>query len=136
MRPIDLPKGDRTRPIERLCDFLRALPTDKAYRVEIKRLVRTRSMQQNSYLWGCVYPEILAQGGEALGGWTAQDLHEYCLGEWAGWEVLEGFGRKRQRPVKRSSKLTTTEFMDYIAHIQQLMAGHGIYVPDPNEDVI
>lgn len=98
---------------------------------EVKTKGRRRSHEQNRYLWGCVYVTIL----QHMPGWDAEDLHEYFLGEWSGWEVLEGFGRKRLRPIRRSSKLKTTEFMNFIEFIQRRMAEHGVYIPDPNEDI-
>lgn len=122
-----LQKGERS--LTRLFSFVAALSKDKAWRVEISEHRRRRSDEQNRYLWGCVYPAILRH----LPGWDAEDIHEYCLGEWSGWETLEGFGRKRMRPIKRSSRLTTTEFADYVAHIQRTMAEKGIYIPNPDE---
>ena len=115
--------------ISRVAQFLGALSADKAWTVEVKQVVRSRSQQQNRYLWGICYPAILAH----LPGWSAEDVHEYCLGEWSGWEVIEGFGCKRRIPLKRSARLSTTEFSDFVADIQRRMAGHGIYVPDANE---
>lgn len=119
------------RNLTRLVAFLSALPKDCAWKITVCEWKRTRSNQQNAYLWSCVYPTIL----QHLPGWDADDLHEFFLGEWSGWEVLEGFGRKRLRPVRRSSKLSTTEFMDFIDFIQRKMAERCIYVPDPNEEV-
>lgn len=107
-----------------------ALPLAR-YRVTIEEAKPKRSDPQNRYLWGVVYPTILAAG--KLDGWSNEDLHTYLLGEHFGWELVKGFGAKRQRPIRRSSKLSKLEFMDYIAFIQQRMAEHGIYVPDPNE---
>jgi truncated hemoglobin YjbI len=118
------------RNLSRLVSALSSLPKDTAWRVTIKEYKRTRSHDQNAYLWGVVYPSILKH----LPGWDADDLHEYCLGEWSGWETLEGFGRKRLKPVRRSSRLSTTEFSDYVGHIQRTMAEKGIYIPDPNEE--
>lgn len=113
------------------CKFLQSLPLDKAYRVTVALYAARRSDEQNRYLWGVVYKTIC----DSLEGWTAQDVHDYCLGEHFGWETLEGFGKKKIRPLRRSSKLTKIEFMDYVAFIQQRMAEHGIYIPDPNEQV-
>jgi hypothetical protein len=128
---IFIPAADsRAAIIERLGRTLMALPMAR-YRVEITEAKPKRSDPQNRYLWGVVYPTILQAG--RLDGWTADDLHDYLLGEHFGWELVEGFGKKRQRPVRRSSKLNKQEFMDYVAFIQQRMAEHGIYVPDPNE---
>ena len=120
---------DRTRVIQRVAGFLSQLDEGKAWTVEVKPVVRRRSNQQNRYLFGVCYPAILKH----LPGFTVEDVHDYCLGECFGWETLEAFGRKRIRPIKRSAKLSTTEFMDYVADIQRRMAERGIYVPDPDE---
>lgn len=119
------------RNLTRLIGFLSALPRDHAWKITIGEWKRTRSNEQNAYLWGVVYPTIL----QHLPGWDADDLHEYFLGEHFGWETLEGLGRKRLKPIRRSSKLSTVEFMDHVAFIQRAMAEKGIYVPDPNEEV-
>lgn len=91
-----------------------------------------RSTDQNALLWA-LYEDILRMGGETLGGWTRDDLHEYLLGEHFGWEVREAFGAKRQKPMRRSSRLTKTEFSDYIAFIVQRMAEHGIVLSLPGD---
>ena len=129
---FSLPKGmNWAGRVAGIAKFLSALSTGENWEVTVSERRCTRSVQQNRFLWGTVYPTIQKH----LQGWSAEDIHDYCLGECYGWEMLEGFGRKRMRPIRRSSKLSTTEFMDYIADIQQRMAGHGIYVPDPNEDL-
>jgi hypothetical protein len=133
---IILPRADvhsRADKVERACAFLRGLAPHKAWAVKVKEHKPKRSDNQNRYLWGVVYATILKDGGEALAGWSAEDLHEYFLGEHFGWETLEGFGKKRIRPIRRSSKLNKIEFMDYVAFIQQRAAELGIYVPDPHE---
>lgn len=126
---LTLPKGERS--LARVVAFLSALSKDKAWKLEVSEQKARRSDEQNRYLWGYVYKTIC----ERLPGWTADDVHEYCLGEWSGWETLEGFGRKRLRPIRRSSKLSTTEFSEYVAFIQQRMAEHGIYIEDPDERI-
>jgi hypothetical protein len=96
---------------------------------EVKGKGPRRSHEQNRYLWGIVYATILKH----LEGWDADDVHEYCLGEWGGWETMEGFGRKRLRPLRRSSKLNTTEFAEFVSFIQRHMAEKGIQIPNPGE---
>jgi hypothetical protein len=66
-----------------------------------------------------------------LPGWDAEDVHEYMLGEWSGWEALEGLGRKRLRPLRRSSRLNKQEFADFVDFIQRKAAEHGVFIPDP-----
>lgn len=120
----------RDRILGRIGTFLGSLSQERGWVVEVKELRRRRSDAQNRFLWGCVYPELLKH----LPGWDAEDVHEYFLGEHFGWERLEGLGRPRLKPVKRSSKLSTVEFNAYVEFIQRKAAELGIYIPNPNED--
>jgi hypothetical protein len=124
---VILPKGERS--LARLVAFVSALAKDKAWKVEISEHRARRSDEQNRYLWGVVYATVRKH----LSGWDANDLHEYFLGEFFGWETLEGLGRKRLKPIRRSSKLNKTEFADYVGFIQRTMAEKGIYIPEPGE---
>lgn len=136
MNPIVLPKDrPRDEALGRLIREIHNLPADRVYRVEVNEVKRTRSLQQNAYLWGVCYPTILREAGEALVGWDSDDLHEYFLGEWSGWETLEGFGRKRMKPIKRSSRLSVSEFGEYVDFIHRKAADMGIYIPSPDEPV-
>ena len=111
--------------------MVQGLSSDRAWCVEVSEWKKPRTNQQNSFLWGVCYPAILEGGGEALAGWTREDIHEYMLGECFGWETLEGFGRKRLRPLKRSSTLNKQEFTDYLMFIEAKCADMGIVIPQP-----
>lgn len=101
------------------------LPLD----AECKPWKPRRSDSQNAYLWGVCYPALLKC--DALHGWDAKDLHDYFLGEHFGWERLEGFGRTRIKPLRRSSKLSKVEFGEFVDFIHRQAAGHGVYIPQP-----
>ena len=103
--------------------------TEMPYKVTIQSK-GTRSLEQNRYLWGCVYPTVIRDG--QLEGWTNNDLHEFFLIDCFGSEVIEGFGRKRHRPLHRSHNLSKVEFVDYVEHIMQFCAERGIVIPDPD----
>lgn len=121
----------REKIIARIATVLGALTHDKAWRISVCEHKASRSQQQNRYLWGVIYKTILEAG--QLQGWDADDLHEYLLGEWSGWEVIEGFGRKRMKPIQRSSTLNKEQFAAYIDFIQRKMAEHGVFIPDANK---
>jgi hypothetical protein len=125
---IDIPKSDQGRSgaVERLAKVLNALDAAKAWEVTVAEKKRRRSEQQNRYLFGVVYTEI----AKHLVGWDKDDIHEFCLGEHFGWETVEGFGKKRLRPIRRSSRLNKQEFCDFVSWIQRYMAEKGIYIPD------
>lgn len=126
-----IPKGASHSQVDDVCDEILRQSARHRVKVVVEMERNTRSDQQNRYLWGVAYPAILKH----LPGWDADDVHEFCLGEWSGWELMEGLGRRRLRPVRRSSKLSTVEFMDFVEHIQRTMSEKGIDVPSPNEEV-
>jgi hypothetical protein len=113
--------------------FLDSLPADKAWAVEVREHKPRRTDQQNRFLWGVCYATILREGGEALGGWTADDLHEHYLAKHFGTETLELAGSVYERPLRRSSRLNKQDFADFVAFIQREAAGMGIYIKDPDE---
>lgn len=119
---------------DRVARFVAALPTDKAWKLRVEPYRKTRSKQQNRYLWGVCYATILKDGGEHLAGWDAEDLHDFFLGEHFGWETIEGFGRRRMKPIQRSSKLTTLQFSEHVDFIQRKAAELGVYIPGPEEE--
>lgn len=91
-----------------------------------------RTNDQNALLW-VLYQDALKLGGEALGGWTKDDIHEYMLGEYHGWEIHEALGRKRQKPKARSSRMTKLEFSDFVEFVVRRFAEHGIVLELPDE---
>jgi len=115
-----------------IANMVSRLDPAQSWQISIEAFKPKRSDQQNAFLWGVVYPSILEGGGESLRGWTATDLHEYFLIEAFGSEVIEGFGRKRHKPLRRSSKLTKQEFSDYLAIIEAKCAEMGIHIPEPD----
>ena len=126
------PKGSHPEDIAHaVLRMTQQLPTNKAWAVTVEVWKKPRTHPQNNFLWGVAYPAILEGGGEALRGWTRDDLHDYFLGECFGWETLEGFGRKRMRPLKRSSALTKQEFSDYLLFLEARCADMGIVIPEP-----
>ena len=128
------PKGTQTDDIiKAVATMVVAIDTKKSWCITVEPWKRKRSDAQNRFLWGVVYPMILEQGGETLGGWTRDDIHEFMLGECFGWEVLEGLGRKRMRPLKRSSALNKEEFTEYLTFIDTKCAEFGIVIPQPYE---
>lgn len=131
MQAIILPKeADRARPIARIAAVLAALDRKSAWKVEISEHRPRRTSDQNRLLWA-IYGEILEKGGEDMGGWTKDDLHEFFLIQHFGAETKDLFGRKRLVPLLRSSKLNKQQFADLIETILRFMAERGVWIQTP-----
>jgi hypothetical protein len=122
----------RSAVIERINKALGVLDAGKSWTVEIDAHKPKRTTDQNSLLWS-IYSDILDKGGEAMGGWTKEDLHSFFLLDYFGGETIEVFGKKRQVPLKRSSKLSKAEFSAYVEHIVRFMAQRGVVIEMPGD---
>lgn len=91
-----------------------------------------RTTDQNALIHA-LFDDTIKLGGEALGGWTREDVKEWALGEYWGWDEHKAFGRTRLKPKRRSSRLTKQEMSDFIEWYVRTMAGHGIVLQLPGE---
>lgn len=127
---ILIPKGAREAHLERLGRVLKALPADRAWRVEIAPHKAVRSLAQNRLLWN-LYGQIISKGGEAMAGWTKEDLHTFFLGNFHGWEKARIFGMTKMRPLGRSRNLSKQDFADYVQSIVGFMEDRGVWLDMP-----
>ena len=132
MKGVIRSHNDAYRFVDKVCNDL-GQTFERPQLITIEPVKKIRTLAQNAYLFGVCYPTILECGSEELRGWTKDDLHDFFLIDHFGSEVIEGFGKRRHTPLKRSAKLSKIEFSDYIAHIQLFCAERGIVIPDPEE---
>jgi hypothetical protein len=76
-----------------------------------------------------VYPQILRH----TPGFTDEEIHEFFLIAYFGSETVEIFGRKKLRPLRRSSRLLKSEFSDYMDFVVRFMAEKGVVIELPGE---
>ena len=117
-------------------DLIRAF-AGKRVTIKLSPYQKKRSLSQNSYLWGVVYPPIVHMFREAGNSVDAEDVHSY-LKEHVGklkqifvtadGEILTGAGS--------TAKLSTMEMEVYLEKIRAWAAEHGVFIPLPNEQVI
>lgn len=91
-----------------------------------------RSLDQNALIH-VLFDDAIKLGGESLGGWTREDIKEWALGEYWGWDECKAFGRTRLKPKRRSSRMNKQEMTDFIEWFVRTMAGHGIILQLPGE---
>lgn len=127
--------GD-TRILPQLLKFLGLLPTDKGWQVEIKRITKRRSNNQNAALFGVAYPPLMEFMG-LRGESDRQQLHaELCCQYFGAIETTMGFRKPRRTTTvnERGEKavLTIAEFSAFYAFVQQTAAELGCFIPDPD----
>lgn len=91
-----------------------------------------RSLEQNKWIWSVAYPLM----AEALGydRHEHEDLHYGLVAKWGGEHFDKRLGA--MVPNKRSSKLSTKDFSDYMQWLTRFAAIScgGIYIPLPDEE--
>lgn len=115
------------KALDAALDGLRGQEVD----VVVRPHQRTRSLDQNAWIWGVAYP-ILA---EHLGydKHEHEDLHYALVEKCFGSHFDKRLGQ--MVPNKRSSKLTTREFSEYMEWLVRFAAQEcgGVYIPLPDE---
>tara|TARA_R110000868_G_scaffold275059_1_gene534731 strand:+ start:47 stop:487 length:441 start_codon:yes stop_codon:yes gene_type:complete len=117
-----------------LNDFI-ATFEGKEITITVAKKKKKRSNPQNAFYWGVVVPIVkngLLEIGYKLSNERTHDflkerfLKEDLANEETG-EVIGSISR-------HTSELTTSQFMEYLAEIQQFSAEFlGVQIPDPNE---
>lgn len=108
----------------------------KEWTLTIEKKKKSRSLNQNAYYWGVVIPMVRA-GLHDLGmKLSRQEVHELLKLKFLKKEIINENTGEVFEYIGGSSELTTTEFMDYIAELQQWSAEYlNIEIPSPNEQV-
>lgn len=101
--------------------------------VKIKR--SKRSISQNNYYWGCVINFVrngLVDAG--YNGITIKQTHGYLKDKFLRKELVNEKTGEIMTTIGSSKELTKSEFMEYIAEIQQFAAEYlNVVIPDPGE---
>jgi len=88
------------------------------------------SRAQIKFLRGVIEPAVAAH----FPGAEPADIHEWALITCFGGRIVEIFGKKRMKPLRRTSTLTTTELTDLIDTITKQCREHGIELPTENHE--
>ena len=107
----------------------------KRVQITITKAKKERSNQQNRHYWGVVIP-ILMSALKDLGNiYTAEQMHDILKYKFlkSDKHIKDG---EFITEIKSTTELSTTEFMDYIADIQQWSADFfGVEIPNPNQEL-
>jgi len=103
---------------------------------DCRKVRGNRSLAQNAYLWGVVYPRIAAAMEEAWGESTDSDAaHEFLKDRFLRRPVIDRSTGECKGYIRLSSaSLDKAEFAEYLDNVIKF-AGEdlGIEIPAPNE---
>ncbi len=102
-------------------------------RVTVEKAKKKRSNQQNRYWWGVCIP-YLKNGFKDLGyRLDSEETHDFVKHKFCRSEIISVETGEILETVKGTSKMSTTEFMDLIADIQEWAAIFmNVEIPDPD----
>ena len=141
MNDFLIPTHSRERVIERISQFIAALPTRKAYRITIKQEADDRTVQQCRYLNGVPY-NLLSE----FTGYERDEISKHLCGLYWGFKQVRVPRTQNNpngiedRPVRTTTTdeqghrdvLSTRDFWDYVEFCQRFGAQYGVYIPDPD----
>jgi len=107
-----------------LRDFLSTI-LGKDVTVTIERVTGKRSLNQNDWLWGCVYKVIADHTGH-----TEQEIHEYMKRVCLPPKFKTILGKEMKLPASTTS-LNKYDFSIYVEKIRAEVSSMGIMIPDP-----
>lgn len=127
---------------DRWCAFARQQPFPQE--ITAKPLKQTRSSQQNSLLFGTMYPPISDHTGYEVGGdGEGGGIHEWMCGTFFGWvdkrvpktpanpagiESVPFRTTTRNEHGKRDV-LDKAEFSKFVKHVERMAAKAGVFIP-------
>ncbi|MDA7514223.1 hypothetical protein N8508_00380 [bacterium] len=107
----------------------------KRIEISIQIAKKKRSVEQNRYYYGVVVPIVTAALIDSGVRVTDGNTHDFLKLEFLKYDVPTENGEYITM-VKSTTELSTSEFMDYTAEIQQWAAEFlGIEIPNPNEQM-
>lgn len=125
------PDSDEMR--DKVRDIVSRLDPSKPWSVEIKPYRKARTNDQIRYYWGVIVTLLADETGA-----TKDEMHEFLMMEYFGFEEYEIFGKRKLRPVRTLSSpdlLPRSEMSNLFDYCIYFAAQQGILIPYPNEEM-
>lgn len=107
---------------------------DGIYRIEVKKVRKPRSNDQNGWLWGCIYPMLL----EALldAGWefvSVEQVHEFFKAQMVADKVVNKHTGEIIEFPGSTATMDTVTFSTYCEKLREYAREFlNIEIPDPD----
>ena len=120
--------------LQNLYSFFQATP-DGSYMLSITKQKRGRTLNQNEWLWGCVYPILL--DGLLDAGWeftSVEQVHEFFKRLMAQDRVVNYETGEIVEIPKSTATMDTQQFSTYIDKLREYAEEFlNVTIPDPDK---
>ena len=120
--------------LQNLYSFFRTTP-DGSYMLSITKQKRGRTLNQNEWLWGCVYPILL--DGLLDAGWeftSVEQVHEFFKRLMAQDRVVNYETGEIVEIPKSTATMDTQQFSTYIDKLREYAEEFlNVTIPDPDK---
>jgi hypothetical protein len=109
---------------------------DGIYNIEVKKVRKPRSMDQNGWLWGCIYPMLL----EALlnEGWeftSVEQVHEFFKSQMTADKVVNKHTGEIIEFPGSTAVMDTVTFSTYCEKLREYALEYlNLEIPDPDKN--
>ena len=108
---------------------------DGIYLVEIKRVRKPRSNDQNGWLWGCIYPMLLDGLNDA--GWDFVDVeqvHDFFKAQMTADKVVNKETGEIIEFPRSTARMDTVAFSTYCERLRDYAREYlNVEIPDPDK---
>ena len=128
-------KTDGHLNLRTLTDFFRTA-SNGCYMINITKQRRGRTLNQNDWLWGCVYPILL--DGLLDAGWeftSVEQVHEFFKKQMAQDKVVNYHTGEVMEIPKSTATMDTQQFSMYIDALRSYAEDFlNVTIPDPDKN--
>lgn len=107
---------------------------DGVYRIEVKKVRKPRSNDQNGWLWGCIYPMLLDSLVDA--GWefvNCEQVHEFFKAQMVADKVINKHTGEVIEFPGSTAIMDTVTFSTYCEKLRDYAREYlNIEIPDPD----
>lgn len=116
-----------------LYDWLKSA-CDGIYRIEVRKVRKPRSNDQNGWLWGCIYPMLLEALNDA--GWefvSIEQVHEFFKSQMTADKVVNRHTGEIIEFPGSTATMDTVTFSTYCEKLREYAKEYlNVDIPDPN----
>lgn len=106
---------------------------DGRYKIDVTLVRKKRTLDQNGWLWGCIYPLMLKALNDA--GWeftTIEQVHDFLKSQFCGQKMINKHTGEIVSLPMSTALMDTLAFSEYVEKIREYAYEYlGCDIPDP-----